>query len=110
MSSVHLRIGELLVQDGACSAAAVREALRSQVIFGGRVGTNLLEVDAVKEEALARALGRRHGCPYLSGPVRPEPEAVRAVSPEVADRCEMVPSSSPIATSPSPPAIPRTWP
>jgi len=88
---VRPRIGEILVQDGSCTAAAVREALRSQVIFGGRVGTNLLELEAVSEEALARGLGRRHGCPYLSGPIRPEPDAVRAVSREMADRFEIVP-------------------
>jgi len=88
---VHPRIGELLVKDGACTEAAVREALKSQVIFGGRVGTNLLELEALSEEALARALGRRHRCPYISGPVRPEPNAVRAVSRELADRLEVVP-------------------
>lgn len=88
---MHPRIGELLVQDGACSAAAVREALQHQVIFGGRVGTSLLEIEAVREEPLARALGRRHGCAYLCGAFRPEPEAVRSLPREVADRCEVVP-------------------
>ncbi len=92
MSPVPLRIGELLVQDGACSAESVREALRNQVIFGGRVGTNLLELDAVEEEALARALGRRHRCPWVAGAaVRPDPVAVRALPAEVADRCEVIP-------------------
>jgi hypothetical protein len=85
------RIGELLLQEGACTAAVLREALQNQVIFGGRVGTNLLEVNAVTEEALARALGRFHRCPYICGSVRPEPEAVRALPRELADRWEVVP-------------------
>jgi hypothetical protein len=89
---VASRIGELLVQDGACTPEALREALRNQVIFGGRVGTNLLELKAVDEEALARALGRLHRCPWVAGTaLEPEPEAVRAVPAEVADRCEVVP-------------------
>jgi hypothetical protein len=91
MAAMAQRIGEMLVEDGACSREGVRDALRSQVIFGGRVGTNLLEADAVAEQALARALGRRHGCLSVSGTVKPEPEAVRLVPAELADRWEIVP-------------------
>ena len=67
MPPVPPKLGDLLVRDGACSADAVRDALKNQVIFGGRLGTNLLEVGAVTEEALARALGRQHAIPALSG-------------------------------------------
>jgi len=86
------RIGELLVQDGACTPEALKEALRNQVIFGGRVGTNLLELKEVDEEALARTLGRRHRCPWVAGAaLEPQLEAVLALPAEVADRCEAVP-------------------
>ncbi len=86
------KFGELLIQEGACTPQALKEALRNQVIFGGRVGTNLLELKAVEEEALARALGRFHRCPWVAGPaLEPDPAAVRAVPAEVADRCEVVP-------------------
>jgi hypothetical protein len=85
------RIGELLVQAGACSPDAVREALQNQVIFGGRLGTNLLELGAVTEPALAAALGRRHGLSALSGELRLDPQAVRLVSAELADRHDVVP-------------------
>ncbi len=91
MIPVARRIGELLVEDGACAAEAVREALQNQVIFGGRVGTNLLELEAVTEERLAGALARRHGCRHVAGPVRPAPEAIPLVSRELADRWEVVP-------------------
>lgn len=85
------RLGEILVQDGACTAQAVRAALQNQVIFGGRLGTNLLELEAVGEEALARALGRRHGVPSLWGDLHVDPRAVALVRPEVADRHDVVP-------------------
>lgn len=86
------RIGEVLIEDGACAPESVREALQNQVIFGGRVGTNLLELGAVSEVELARALGRRHRCPWIAGAaVEPEPDAVRALPADVADRCEVVP-------------------
>jgi len=91
MADVARRIGELLVEEGACTPAAVREALQSQVIFGGRLGTNLLEQGAVAEETLVRALGRRRGCPFHAGPVRPEPDALRAVPASLANRWELVP-------------------
>jgi hypothetical protein len=85
------RLGEILVQEGACAPGAVREALQNQVIFGGRLGTNLLELGAVREEALAAALGRRFGVPALYGDIRLDPHAVALLKPEVADRCDAVP-------------------
>jgi hypothetical protein len=88
---VATRLGELLVQSGACTPAAVREALENQVIFGGRLGTNLLELGLVEEEPLARALGSRHGVPHLWGPTALDPAAVRLVPAELADRWEIVP-------------------
>jgi type II secretion system (T2SS) protein E len=85
------RLGELLVQDGTCDPDAVRDALRSQVIFGGRLGTNLLEMGAVAEEALAAALGRRHRLPALFGELTLDPRAVSLLRAEVADRHDVVP-------------------
>jgi hypothetical protein len=85
------RIGEVLVRDGACAPEAVRTALQNQVIFGGRVGTNLLELEAVSEEALAVALSRRHGCGHVAGPVELDRAAVRAFPRSLADRWDVVP-------------------
>jgi type II secretion system (T2SS) protein E len=88
---VAQRLGEVLVAQGACTAEAVREALQNQVIFGGRLGTNLLELGAVAEEALARALGQRHGVPSLFGPLQVDPRAVGLMTADLADRCDAVP-------------------
>lgn len=85
------RAGELLVEARACDPQAVRDALRNQVIFGGRLGTNLLELGAVEEEALARVLGRQHGTPSLSGALPLDPRAVALLPAELADRHEVVP-------------------
>jgi hypothetical protein len=88
---VSSRLGEILVQSGACSRDAIKDALQNQVIFGGRLGTNLLDVGAVREEELARALGRRHGLPTLHGDLKLDPRAVALLKPEVADRYDVVP-------------------
>jgi hypothetical protein len=88
---VPQRLGEILVGEGACTAAALRDALKNQIIFGGRLGTNLLELRAVSEEALARALGRQHGIPSLSGALRLDPAATALLTPEIAERWDAVP-------------------
>lgn len=88
---MRTRLGELLLRAGACTPGAIRDALENQVIFGGRLGTNLLELGAVEEAALARALGEQHRVPALFGDVGLEPEAVRLLRAEVADRCDAVP-------------------
>jgi hypothetical protein len=88
---VTRRLGEILVSEGACSAAAVAEALQCQAIFGARLGTNLLELGQVTEEALAFALGKQSGAPALYGELPPDPVALRLVDRRVADRWDVIP-------------------
>lgn len=85
------RLGEILVKERACTPEALRDALKNQVIFGGRLGTNLLELQAVTEEALSRALGRQHALPSLFGEMRLDPVATALLRPDVADRYDAVP-------------------
>ncbi|NMB73792.1 MAG: general secretion pathway protein GspE [Myxococcales bacterium] len=85
-------LGEMLVADGACTREQVEDAVHNQVVMGGRLGTNLIEAGAIGEEALARALARLHNLPAMSGDhIQPEAEALRLLSPEVADRLEIIP-------------------
>ncbi|MFP2902952.1 hypothetical protein ACLEQD_42775, partial [Corallococcus sp. 4LFB] len=86
-----MRLGELLVKDGLVSAAAVEEALESQVVHGGRLGTNLVELGLLSEQDLAKALGRLHNCAYASGEMVPDPKAVALVHPNEADDKEFLP-------------------
>lgn len=86
-----LRLGEILVARGACSEAQVGEALEAQVIYGGRLGTNLVELGALDEETLAQALGAQHGCPALWGDIGIDRAALPLVKPELADRLSVVP-------------------
>lgn len=88
---MRLRLGEILVQEGSCTAAVVQEALQNQAIFGGRLGTNLLELGAVTEEVLAFALGKRTGAPALYGDLPPDPRALRLLDRRLAERWDVVP-------------------
>ncbi|WP_233612116.1 general secretion pathway protein GspE [Corallococcus sp. AB045] len=90
-TSGPMRLGELLVKDGLVSAAGLEEALESQVVHGGRLGTNLVELGLLSEQDLAKALGRLHNCAYASGEMVPDPKAVALVNPNEADDKEYLP-------------------
>ena len=50
------RLGTLLIREGKLSEEGLKEALEAQVIHGGRLGTNLLELGLLDEQTLAAAL------------------------------------------------------
>ncbi len=85
------RLGEILVGMKACTPQQVREGLENQVIFGGRLGTNLLEIGHLDEETLARALGRRHQVPCLYGKLGLDPATLALLRADLVDRLEVVP-------------------
>lgn len=57
------RLGELLVAARLLEQDQVDRALRAQVMWGGRLGTNLIELGMLDLESISRALGRQHGLP-----------------------------------------------
>lgn len=86
-----MRLGEILVQEKSVEAPGVEEALESQVVNGGRLGTNLLELGLLQEEGLAKALGKQHGTSYAFGEMAPDPVAVRLVDSNFADEKDVIP-------------------
>ena len=58
-----LRIGELLVAEGLLDKKELDEALTAQQIYGGRLGTVLVEHGFVHEDDVARLLARQLGVP-----------------------------------------------
>ncbi|WP_432821616.1 hypothetical protein [Trichloromonas sp.] len=63
-----IRIGELLVRENLISTMQLEEGLKCQVIFGGRLGTNLIEMGLLEETDIARVLGKKLGVPFLDPP------------------------------------------
>lgn len=57
------RLGEQLTAMELVSPDKLDQALRAQVVWGGRLGTNLVELGAVDLDDLSRALGQLHGVP-----------------------------------------------
>lgn len=61
------RLGDLLLTAGLLSHEQLEQALRAQVVWGGRLGTNLIELGCLDLDALATALGKQHGLPPALG-------------------------------------------
>src|SRR3954468_24239639 len=85
------KIGEVLIREGHLNQEGLEEALDWQVLYGGRLGTNLLELKLVEEEQLARSLGKQLGAEVAWGPLAVEPGVVSAIPKHIADRHELVP-------------------
>lgn len=87
------KLGEFLIDDGALTPRQLQEALRSQRIFGGSLGTHLIELGLVPEDKLVAALAQIHSVPAAS---RQEvfgapPEVVALLSADFAKRHRAVP-------------------
>lgn len=86
-----MRLGELLIQEKLVTKEAVDEALESQVVHGGRLGTNLVELGLLDEKELARVLGKQHGVPFASGEMNPDPRALESLPQAFCDDKDVVP-------------------
>ena len=86
-----VRVGEMLISSSACPPEALEEALHNQSFFGGRLGTNLLQMGVIQERQLVAALARLHRVRGVSGELAPEPDAVALVSRSFVERYEVVP-------------------
>ena len=87
------RLGDLLIRKGLLTAEQLDQAIQCQVIFGGRLGTNLLELGHVGEEALNEALAQKCQAPAVKREELEEvpPQVIELVSRELAGRYGAVP-------------------
>ena len=89
------KIGQLLVESGLIVAPQLEQALQAQLVFGGRLGTNLVELGFISTATLAAFLSQQLSIPALSpGELDTvEPEALAAVDAEMASRHLVLPLS-----------------
>jgi hypothetical protein len=87
------RLGEPLVAAGLVTADQVEQGLRAQVMWGARLGTNLVELGHLDLDDLARTLGRQYRLPAaLSRHFdRIDHELQQRLPPAVAERHAVVP-------------------
>lgn len=85
------RLGALLLEEKLVTPAQLEEALETQVVHGGRIGTNLVELGFLKEADLARVLGRLHNMPYAAGDMVPDPAALAIADLQFYDDQDVLP-------------------
>ncbi|HEX7185139.1 MAG TPA: hypothetical protein VF756_25145 [Thermoanaerobaculia bacterium] len=87
------KLGQLLVTRGWITVQQLTRALQNQSVVGGRLGTCLLELDALSEDLLLKGLAEQLGVPSANlDDLRGIPEEVLALIPDkLARRCRAVP-------------------
>lgn len=85
------RLGEMLLSEKLITAAQLEQGLEAQVIYGGRLGTNLVELGFLKEKDLARTLGKQHNLPFASGEMVPDAKALAVGGARFYDEHDIVP-------------------
>jgi len=88
-----MKLGEALVKDSLITREQLKLALERQVIFGGRIGTNIVELGILKEKELAAFLSKffkvHAADPALLGAV--DRETIACISKEIAEKYKVVP-------------------
>ena len=84
-------LGEILIADGVLDQDGLQEALDWQVLYGGRLGTNLLELQLIDEAALGRALRKRLGIEVVTGELTIDETMVGVIPKIIVDREEIMP-------------------
>ena len=74
---MQMKVGSMLVKNRVITEAQLEEALRNQVIFGGRIGTNLIELGYLTTETLAEYLCKNKGVPAVTS------EGLEDIHPQV---------------------------
>lgn len=92
---MQIKFGSMLVQERIVSEGQLEEALRNQVIFGGKIGTNLIELGYITAEHLAAALSKHKGFPQVNhAELHSIPaDVIALITAETAKKYQIIPVS-----------------
>jgi hypothetical protein len=87
------KLGEILVEDGRITEPQLQKALKAQLIFGGHLGTSLIELGYVDEETLGETLARAFNVPYATYDVLQNVpySVVRAIPAKLVEKYRAIP-------------------
>lgn len=87
------RLGEYLIERGWITGDQLQRALQTHKVLGGRLGTCLLEMDALPEDLLLKALSEINAVPAVGVDElrQAQPEALKLLTGRVAKRCQAIP-------------------
>jgi hypothetical protein len=88
-----MKLGEALVKASLITREQLRQALERQVIFGGRIGTNLVELKVIREPELVSFLSKYLRVPAVdpSKLIDIGDEPIACISREMAEKYKVVP-------------------
>jgi len=87
------RIGESLLEKGLITRQQLADALKYQLIFGGHLGTCLIELGHVDEVALGETLAEFHRMRHAPAELLKDipPSVIQALAPELVEKYRIVP-------------------
>ena len=88
-----MKLGELLVRAGKITSEELEETLKGQAIFGGRFGTNLVEMGFLDENELTRFLSEKTGVPFATSEqlMNIPPQVIRLLPEEAVRKYRVIP-------------------
>ena len=88
-----MKLGELLIERGVITGDQLEMALTAQLFFGGHLGTSLIELNLLDEEALGEALAISARVPYAPRHflANIDPAAIKTVPRKIAEEYRVVP-------------------
>lgn len=88
-----VRLGELLIKKNLLTQTQLEEALQAQVIFGGKLGTILIEMGLITEDKLAEIMAQLLAIPCAKpGQLQHIPEdVIKIISSELAEKHKVIP-------------------
>ena len=87
------RIGEVLIEKGFLTQGQLDKALKGQLIFGGHLGTSLIEMGFISEEPLGQTLAELFGVKYASFDLLQNipPSVIDSIPQKLAERHRVIP-------------------
>jgi len=88
-----MKLGEVLVKEGLITREHLRLALERQVIFGGRIGTNIVELGILTEDEFTKFLSRYLKIPVVESSqlVSIDEETIACLTKEMAEKYKAIP-------------------
>ena len=88
-----MKLGEALVKEAIITTEQLKQALERQIQFGGRIGTNLVELRFIKDEELTSFLSRHFKLPAATSEMVgsiPE-DVIESLSQDIIEKYQVLP-------------------
>ncbi len=92
---MQMKVGSMLVMQRIITEAQLEEALKNQVIFGGKIGTNLIELGYLTADRLSEFLSKNKGVPSVTSQELQDipPQVIALIPAEIVKKHQIIPIS-----------------